>query len=115
MAKRPMPVDYAGPEHPETSSGRGAEALGAAAFVLALLPLLPFISLQHNRGNPFGVALLIPLVFWGAVNVLGLVLGAIGWWRARSSPNRRGYVMCVCANLLNWLGIGALAYVFFFT
>jgi hypothetical protein len=109
-------IDYAGPPSAPTPPAQRAVSLGIMASVLgAVTPAAGWLVLRSDRGNPFGAVILLHVVIWGAGNVLGLLLGGVGWWRTRGAGLNSGHGICALANTLNWLGLAGLLCVILFS
>jgi hypothetical protein len=105
----PKSLDYATPRRPERG---GTLVHGAVAGFLSLAaPISGWAMIKAYRTS--GPALQLAVILWGGGNALGLVIGGIGWARARRTRPNWAYRACSFANTLNWLGLAGLAAVFF--
>ena len=106
-------LDYPGRGSVPSTNEAAPLAFGIFAAICAAVVVPAFyLFLRQQQGNPFGIAPLIAVIGWGGSNIVGLILGGIGWAIARRSRNRTPYWICIWANVLNWTELGVLAYIF---
>jgi hypothetical protein len=105
-------IDYAAPvrRHSEVQGAIVRAAFGIAlAIVSSILTWKLYRSYRvptYNRlgifSSPEEVAALLSAV---GANILGLIVGGVGWARSRRVRPNWGYRLCAFANTINWLGL----------
>jgi hypothetical protein len=105
MESPPPVIEYASADAGLVQpNARRAVTLGAIATLFAVGPACSWFLYRYCDVGPIG--LIGALIASNFANVIGLILGGIGWASTRHYRPSRGYRWCVCANVLNWFGIG---------